>query len=312
MQAEPAEARAERRAAMISLATGIALLVLKFIAYHLTGSAAIYSDAMESIVNVLASAFALYAVILAHRPADRDHPYGHGKVEFLAAGFEGGMIVFASLFIAWEAIDRLLHGSHLDEVRKGVYLIALAMLVNFVVGLYLFRQGKKGGSITLEADGKHLLSDAITSAVVLVALGMILLTGWPWIDPVAALLVAFYLLVMAVGLLRRSAAGLMDEQDIVDDKMIRQILDSHIAPEGKPPHICSYHKLRHRHSGRYHWIDFHIMVPAALTIDEGHRLASTIEYEIELAIGEGNATAHVEPCHARTCPACQSAKMPAT
>src|SRR5213075_30578 len=123
----------------------------------------------------------------------------------------------------------------------------------------------------------------------------------PIADPIAALLIAVYISMLSIGLLRRSAAGLMDEQDLQDDSKIRQILDSHLGPLGKEPRICSYHKLRHRHSGRYHWVDFHIMVPGNLDIDRGHAIASAIEYEIERALGEGNATAHIEPCKDEPC-----------
>jgi cation diffusion facilitator family transporter len=260
---------------------------------------------MESIVNVLASGFAFYAVVLAHRPADPEHPYGHGKVEFLSAGFEGGAILLAALFIAARAIEKLINGGAIERVDRGLFLIALAMLVNGATGLFLIRSGRKHGSITLEADGKHLLSDAVTSVLVFVALGIYQLTRWSWIDPVAAFIVAVYISCLAAGLLRRSAAGLMDEQDIADDAMLRAILDSHLPAGGKPPLICSYHKLRHRHSGRYHWVDFHIMVPARMDIERAHGIASAIEYEIELALGEGNATAHIEPCVTEGCAACR-------
>ena len=173
-----------------------------------------------------------------------------------------------------------------------------------LAGFYLIASGKRHGSFTLEADGKHLLADAVTSAAVLVALAIVKLFNAPIADPIAALCIAVYITTMSIGLLRRSAAGLMDEQDLKDDARIRQILDSHVGAAGKDPRICSYHKLRHRHSGRYHWVDFHIMVPAQWDIDHGHRVASAIEYEIEQALGEGNATAHVEPCADPECAAC--------
>lgn len=301
---EANSAHAERSAAILSLLVGILLFVIKFVAYVLTGSAAILSDALEQIVNILAGAFALYAVILAHYPADREHPYGHGKVEFLSAGFEGGMIVLAAVLIAANAVKQLVVGAQLEKINNGLALISVAMVINGALGLFLVRSGRRSGSIALEADGKHLLSDAITSLVVLVALFAVELTGWSFLDPLAAILVAIYIARMALGLLRRSAAGLMDEQDREDDATIRGIIDSHLVPGGKAPQICSYHKLRHRHSGRYHWIDFHIVVPAMLNIEQGHQIASTIEYEIEQALGEGNATAHVEPCHEDKCSNC--------
>jgi cation diffusion facilitator family transporter len=297
-------ASAERRAAILSLVVGIALLVIKFTAYFKTNSTAVFSDALESIVNVIAGGFALYSVILAHAPADREHPYGHGKVEFLSAGFEGGMIVLAALIIVAQAIEKLMHGAGVEQLDAGLALLSIAMIVNGALGIFLIRTGRSSGSLTLEADGKHLFSDAITSAGVLIALALVKVSGQVWIDPLAAIVVSIYITLMAIGLLRRSAAGLMDEQDRGDDAKIRDILSSHIGPDGKLPHICSFHKLRHRHSGRYHWVDFHIMVPAHWNVAEGHRVASAIEYEIELAIGEGNATAHVEPCQSPECAAC--------
>jgi len=296
--------RSERRAAVLSLSVGVVLLAIKFAAYFLTGSAAIFSDALESIVNVLASGFALYSIILAHAPADESHPYGHGKIEFLAAGFEGGMIILAAIVIAAQAIYDLYHKQQPEQVTYGIVLIGVAMIVNGAAGFYLIASGKRHGSYTLEADGKHLLADAVTSAAVLVALAVVHLFHAPLADPIAAICIAIYITTMSVGLLRRSAAGLMDEQDLADDAVIRQILDSHVGTAAKDPHICSYHKLRHRHSGRYHWVDFHILVPAGLNIDQGHRIASNIEYEIEQALGEGNATAHVEPCSDDTCQSC--------
>ena len=296
--------RFERRAALISLTVGMVLLVIKFIAYYLTGSSAIFSDALESIVNVLASVVALYAIFLAHLPADQDHPYGHGKIEFVAAGFEGGMIMLAAVAVAVQAIAQLFRNTAPEQINAGLVLIVVAMLVNALVGFYLVASGKRHGSITLEADGKHLLADAVTSAAALIALTLVKFAHWPMADPIAALIIAVYITLISIGLLRRSAAGLMDQQDMGDDHTIRTILDRHIAPAGREPHICSYHKLRHRHSGRYHWVDFHLVVPASLHIDQGHRIASNIEHEIELALGEGNATAHVEPCVDAKCPKC--------
>jgi cation diffusion facilitator family transporter len=294
----------EAVAALLSVLVGLLLMGIKFLAYFRTGSAAIFSDALESIVNVLASSFALYALFYAHRPADPKHPYGHGKIEFLSAGFEGGMILLAALVIAARAVEALIRRPPLDDLLLGVALMALAMLVNGETGLYLIRAGRKHNSITLEADGKHLLSDAITSAAALLALAAVKLTNVKQIDPIAALLIAAYLAHMAWGLVRRSAAGLLDEQDLADTRLLQSILDAHIGPDGKEPRICSYHKLRHRHSGRYHWVDFHIMVPRRLNVEQGHSIASAIEYEIEQALGEGNATAHIEPCADEHCTAC--------
>jgi cation diffusion facilitator family transporter len=296
--------RHELQAAAIALGSGVVLLGMKFAAYLLTGSSAVFSDALEQIVNVLAAGFALYALSLAHRPADDAHPYGHGKIEFVSAGFEGGMMLVAALLIGLRAIESLAYGPELQRIDWGLAIIALATAGNGIVGWRLIRSGRRHGSITLEAGGRHLVSDAVTSIAVLVALGIVWLTGWTYADPIAALIMAVYVASVAGALMRRAAAGLMDEQDAADEQMLRALLDAHVGPAGAEPRICSYHKLRHRHSGRYHWVDFHIMVPAGWDVQRGHEVASAIEHEIELALGEGNATAHVEPCPDAACAAC--------
>jgi cation diffusion facilitator family transporter len=297
--------RPELFAAAISLGVSLLLLGVKFAAYYLTGSAAIFSDALEQIVNVLASSFAAYSLLLAHQPADEAHPYGHGKIEFMSAGFEGGMILLAALLILGRAIEEMVQGPGVHKLDAGLVLIVIAGGVNALVGLLLIRAGRHSGSVALVADGHHLLTDAITSVAVLIALLIMWIKPqWTWADPIAAVIVAIYITWIAIHLLSDSAAGLMDKQDAADEAMLRRILDSHLAPAGKPPLICSYHKLRHRHSGRYHWVDFHIMVPAGWDVAHGHEVASSIEYEIEQAIGEGNATAHVEPCVTSGCAGC--------
>jgi cation diffusion facilitator family transporter len=292
----------EARAVGISLGVGIALLVLKFIAYFLTGSAAIFSDAVESIVNVLASGVAAYSLGLAHTPADAEHPYGHGKVEFMSAGFEGGMILLAAVVMSAKAIDAMLHPARTEGLGIGICLMGVAMLINGGVGRYLIHLGRRRHALTLEADGHHLMSDAVTSLVATGALIAVTLTKWHWIDPIAALGIAFYVGWMGIGLLKRSAAGLMDQQDMDDEQVMKTILDSHVGDAGVEPRICGYHKLRHRHSGRYVWIDVHITVPGALSVREGHDIASVIEGEIERRLGESDATAHIEPCPG--CPRC--------
>lgn len=302
--------KTEATAAMISLVVGVSLLIVKFTAYFITASTAIYSDAVESIANVLGSAFAFYALSVAHRPADKDHPWGHGKIEFLSAGFEGGLILLAAVFILIRTVDALWTGELLREqsLDYGLLLVVLAMLVNGGVGLMLLRTGKKRGSMTLEADGKHLLSDVITSAGVLTALVIVRFTGWKYLDPITALAMAGYIGWMGTRLIRKASAGLMDEQNVEHDRYIRAILDSHVGPAGLPPRICSYHNLRHRQNGRYLWIDFHLNVPGQTTIKEVHAIAGKIEYEIEQAIGQAvgdadtaDATAHMEDCKDQAC-----------
>lgn len=297
----------ETRAVSISLAVSVVLLSIKFAAYFLTGSAAIFSDAVESIANVMGATMAFYALVVAHSPADEEHPYGHGKIEFLSAMFEGGMVLLAAVFILIRTLDAIWHGELVQEQQLdlGLTLVALALAVNGSVGLYLIRTGRKQGSMTLEADGKHLLSDALTSVAVLVGLSLVRLTGWVYFDPITALLLGAYIAWMAIGLMRRAGARLMDRQDMADVRLLKEILDAHIGPAAVEPRICAYHKLRHRHTGRYHWVDFHIQVPATWTIEHAHEVAGAIEGQMERALGEANATAHVEPCPAADCPWCQ-------
>jgi cation diffusion facilitator family transporter len=302
--------RIERRAAMASLAAALALSVLKFIAYFATNSSAIFSDAVESIVNVAASAFAIYSLYLSHQPADEDHPYGHGKVEFISAAVEGGMVLAVALVSVVKAIDTIIHHVelHMERLGLGILLLGIALAVNGVLGWVLAGIGRKQGSATLVADGRHLISDALTSVGAIVGVIVVRLTAWKYADPAAALVVAGYVAVMGVELVRDAIAGLMDRQDLSDEQLLRSILDAHVA--GREPRICSYHKLRHRHSGRYHWVDFHIMVPADWDIRRGHQVASRIEYEIEQALRIGNATAHVEPCADAGCRTCDELEHP--
>lgn len=297
--------RREARAAAMAVVIAVVLTVAKFVAYYLTGSAAIFSDALESIVNVAAAVFAVYSLSLAHTPADQEHPYGHGKIEFFSGGFEGGMIVLASLASIGKAVDTIIHpGLHVENLVVAIVILLGALIFNGAAGAVLIRIGRRAGSITLEADGKHLISDAFTSLFALIAVVLVRTTGAGWIDPVMAIVVAVYVCGIGIALVRHAAGGLMDRQDRSDALLLEGILDSHVGPQGKEPRICSYHKLRHRHSGRYHWVDFHIMVPRDWDVDRGHRAASSIEYEIEQALGVGNATAHIEPCPDPECRSC--------
>lgn len=299
--------RTEARAALVSLSVGVLLLIVKFTAYAMTGSAAIFSDAMESIINVLASTMALYALGVAHRPADGDHPYGHGKVEFLSAGFEGSMILLAGGAICFKAVDMIFfHPVRIEQLEAGMALTVAALAVNGGVGVFLIHTGRQQQSLTLEADGQHLVSDAITSVGALAALVLVKWTGWFILDPLVAVGMAGVIVWTGGGLLRRSIAGLMDEQDASDGQRIKDIVNAHVGPHGKEPRICECHKVRHRHSGRFHWVEFHVHVPATMSVEQGHRVGSAIEHEIEQAI-TGKATAHVEPCTLPGCASCARA-----
>jgi cation diffusion facilitator family transporter len=304
--APAAVSRAELRAAMGSLILGIVFLGIKFLAYFLTRSTTVFSEAIESIVNVFAAGLTVYAINLAHAPADRRHPYGHGKAEFITAAFEGGMLLAAGFVMAFRSFESLIHGATVQKLNAGMALVLFMAVASGALGFTLIRRGKSGGSLAFEAVGHQFMSDAVTTVMVFVTLIAVKMTGRTWLDPIGGFLMAGYVSYVAATLMRRSFAGLMDEQDVADDKLIRRLLDAHVHQPGKPQEttICSYHKLRHRHSGRYHWVDFHLVVPGNWSIDQGHHIASGIEYEIEQALGDGNATAHVEPCHGITCRVC--------
>lgn len=292
----------ERRAAMVAMVVGIALMIVKFIAWRLTGSSAVYSDAIESIVNVVASFLALWAITQAHRPADRTHPYGHGRFEFISASIEGALIAAAAVSIVWEAGHRLLNGqTQLDRIGWGVALVGATMVINGAMGLWLVSLGRRGGSMSLVSDGKHLLTDAVTSLAAIAALLLVHWTGIAWLDPVFAIGMAVVVLVVGYRIVRRALGDLVDEQDERDYAIVQQVLDAHIegAPGARQPPIRGWHKLRTRHIGRHHWIDFHIQVPGATDVRRAHEIATAIELEIEELLGcgqdGGNATAHIEP-----------------
>ncbi len=314
-QADPRYRVIELRAAGVAVFLAVTLLGVKFYVYYLTGSVAVFSDAAESVVNVVGSLLALWAVRMSHRPADAEHPYGHGKAEFFSAGAEGAMLTVAGGLVGVEAAIGLL-GPHRAEMSwMAGSLLFLATLANGVAGFILLRLGRRSGSAALQADGWHLLADVVTSAVALSAMGIVHGTGWWWVDPVSAGLVGIYLVFLGSRIMRRSAGGLMDEQDADDDLLIRRLLDEEVgvvgaAGEGK---ICGYHKLRHRHTGRVHWVDFHVQVPPWLNVAESHEIASRLEHKIEKALVECDATAHIEPCEKAdasagsvglTCPSC--------
>ena len=301
-QTKPGRTR-EQRAVAAAVVLGVVLTVVKFAAWRLTGSSAVYSDAVESIVNIAASVFALWALRQAHRPADRTHPYGHGRFEFLSASAEGALIAAAAVSIVWESAHRMLAGdTGVERIGLGIGLVGATVLANGAMGWRLIALGRSSKSATLESDGKHLLTDAITGLGAIVALGLVHLTGNAWIDPIVALVMAAVILVVGYRIVRAAFGNLLAEQDAGDYEPVRAILDAHVAAPGRAPRapaISGWHKLRTRHVGRHHWVDFHVQVPGTMDVRSAHELATAIELEIEAALSHGedggNATAHVEP-----------------
>ena len=292
-------ARLLRRAATSSLVVGAALLVIKFTAYALTGSAAILSDAAESIVNVVTAAFALYSIHVAIKPADECHPYGHGKIEFFSAALEGGAIIVAAIWIIYKSVSELLIGSDVHKLDLGVLLVALAAVINTILGWYLIRTGKKEKSLVLEADGKHVMTDVVTSVGVVIGLTIVYFTEWLFLDSVIAIFVALNILWAGWKLLKHAGRGMMDAASTEDEKMIKDVL---LSPDFKE--VCAYHKLRHRKSGNFHFVDFHLIMPKHLTIERAHSIATAVESQIAVRLGDASVMAHVEPCKRSECPNC--------
>lgn len=296
---EKPEARL-KNAVIISFIVSVILLGVKFGAYVLTGSAAILSDATESIVNVIAAAFAYYSLKVAMKPPDEDHPYGHGKAEFFSAAFEGGAIIVAALWIIYKAVHELVIGPEFHKLDVGIWLINFSIVVNFLLGIYLVKKGQKEKALILEADGKHLLTDVLTSVGVVVGLVIMYFTGWLWLDGVIAILMAALIIRTGVGLLRVAAGGMMDVRCKDDDAAIRSILDEQEFRE-----VCGYHKLRHRHSGGMHFVDFHLIFPRETTVSQAHAVATAIEAKVAEALGDAGVMAHIEPCKRKDCPHCK-------
>ncbi len=274
-----------------SLAAAIVLLGAKVTAAIVTGSTAIYSDAAESVVHLLAVAFAAWALRLVHKPADETHHYGHDKVAFLSAGFEGAMISAAALLIFYEAVRQIIFGVKIENLSFGVAVTAAAAGVNLVLGLSLLAVGKRSGSPLLRANGEHVLTDVWSSIAVLVALGLYQFSGWVWWDPIAAMLAAINIQRVGYKLIRESLGGLLDESDPAAEKQIRELLDREMKLRS-----LAYHNLRHRHSGRTHWVEFHLVFDDRLPVGEAHEAATEIEAKIaELLHPDGRVISHLEP-----------------
>ena len=268
------------------------MTLLKFAVYVLTDSAAVLSDALESVINVGAAAMMLYSIWLSNRPADRNHPYGHGKVEFMVAGLEGGMIVLAGMVIVVEAIGRLTGGRTLnaDKLDVGLWCVAGISVLTLLLAVYVLSAGRRHKSLTLVADGKHLFTDFVSTLGVTIGLVVVKLTGMLWLDSVVALVVAVGIFWTGRKLVREAIDGLMDRSDPTEEALIRQILDREQADGA----IRAYHKVRHRHSGAFHWVDMHLQVDPDMSVATAHDLASRIEHDIEESL-PGDATAHIEP-----------------
>jgi cation diffusion facilitator family transporter len=278
------------RFAWLSIGAALATMGLKSVAYLLTGSVGLLSDAMESLVNLAGALMALSMLTVAARPADEDHPYGHGKAEYFSAGVEGTLILIAAASIAYAAVQRLLHPRALEQLGLGLAVSVLASLLNLVVALILLKAAKAHRSVTLRANGHHLLTDVWTSAGVLVGVGAVALTGWQRLDPIVAIAVAANIVWTGSRIVRDSVYGLMDTALPVGEReLVKKLLEPY-AHEG-----VSYHALRTRQSGARRFVSLHVLVPGEWTVQQGHDTLERIEAEIRRALPPVTVFTHLEP-----------------
>ena len=285
-----ADRKALSFAMTLSLVIGLLMFVMKVGAYLLTGSAAILSDAAESVVHVAAVCFAAYSLRLSYKPADESHLYGHAKIAFFSAGFEGAMIILAALYIIYESIHKWMTGLSLANLGFGALLTASASAINGGLGGYLVWLGRRKKSIILEANGKHVLTDCWTSIAVLVGLGLVLTTKWLPFDPICGIIMAGNILFSGFGLMKSAFAGLMDTADPEVQRKLAEKFDRECTQRG-----LTYHHLRHRNIGDAHWVEVHLLFPDGTSLSDAHRTATAIEQVIERSLEpRAYVTTHLE------------------
>ena len=279
-----------KRYAWLSIAAAVATILLKGAAWWITGSVGLLSDALESFVNLAGALMALAMLSLAAQPADANHAYGHGKAEYFSSAFEGFLIAVAAALIAWKAIERLIAPQPLEAVGVGLAVSVVASLLNLATARTLMSVGRKYRSITLEADAHHLMTDVVTSAGVIVGVGLVWLTGWLWLDPAIALAVAANILWTGWQLMRRSTAGLMDVAlPAAELREIDAVLGRYLA-QG-----LDFHALRTRQAGTRGFVSLHVLVPGDWTVQQGHDWCERIEADIRAAVPHAHVTTHLEP-----------------
>jgi cation diffusion facilitator family transporter len=277
------------RYAKLSIAAAVATILLKGLAWRLTGSVGLLSDALESLVNLVAAIVTLFMLEMAARPPDEQHPFGHGKAEYFSSGAEGALILLAAGGIAWTAVSRLFSPQPLEELGVGVAVSVAASLVNLAVGRVLLSAGRRYHSLALEADAHHLMTDVWTSAGVLAAIGLVALTGWTILDPLIALVVAAQIVWTGVKLLRRSALGLLDTALAPQElAAVKEVLRRNEGPE------VQFHALRTRQAGARRFVTVHVLVPGEWSVRRGHDLLERIEHEIGQEIPHVTVLTHLE------------------
>ena len=277
------------RFAWLSIAAAVLTMGLKALAYVLTSSVGLLSDAIESLVNLAGALMALSMLSIAARPADEDHPHGHDKAEYFSSGVEGTLILIAAISIAVAAVRRFVHPRPLEQIGLGLGISLAASLVNLVVALVVLRAGRRMESITLEANAQHLLTDVWTSAGVIAGVGLVALTRWQWLDPLVALGVAANIVKTGADIVRRSVVGLMDIAMTAEDQTaLRGAMTPYLA-EG-----VQFHAFRTRQSGSRRFVSLHVLVPGLWTVQQGHQLLERLEADIRRAVPNISVLTHLE------------------
>ncbi|GIW34944.1 cation diffusion facilitator family transporter [Meiothermus sp.] len=286
------------RVLTLSLVVAGVVFGLKWLAYALTGSVALYSDALESVVNIVAAGAALIAVLVSRRPADNNHPYGHTKAEYFSAVLEGVLIVLAALAIVWEAWPKLITPEPITELGTGMLVSLGASGLNALLGWFLIRSGRKARSPAVVADGQHILTDVWTSVGVLAGIGLAWLSGWWVLDPLLAIAVAVNILWVGWRLVRDSVGGLMDESvpehELTDIRNALNYALGGLASEGK---VLEIHDLRTRRAGPRTFVEFHLVVPGSTSVEQAHQICDRLENALKAQIDGVHTTIHVEPDH---------------
>lgn len=306
-QADEGDARRARLwAGAVSLVVGTAIFAGKVVAWRLTGSTAVLSDALESVINVVAAALLLYSLVVASRPADRNHPYGHGKVEFFSAGFEGACITIAAVLIAIESLRALVRGPKVENIDVGLVVLVVASIANALLGAFLVRVGRRRHSLALVADGMHVISDVTTSVGVIAGLVAVRVTGLVVLDPLVALGVAANILWTGWRLVRQAVGRLMDE---AEPKRLATLVAT--LEQARTQEWIDLHTLRAWRSGHVQHVDFHLTVPRYLDVERLHAIDDGVGRLLSEATGlPTDAIVHFDPCRPRYCPACRMEPCP--
>lgn len=290
----------KKKAAWLSLYVGIGMFLAKTTAYILTGSTAIFSDAAESVVHIAATSMALLSIYISSKPADESHLYGHGNVEYFSAGIEGLLIIVAAITIIYTSIEDLIVGVTTQKLDVGTIIVGIAGGVNLVLGLFLVRKGKETNSLTLVADGKHVLTDSFTSIGVVIGLILVLITGYLILDPIIAIVVALNILYTGYKLIRESVGGLMNE---TDKELLYKITMR--LNEIKKNFWIDIHHLRFRKSGENLFIDFHLILPYFFSIRDSHLEEEQIEDSFQEIIPNTSVRIHMDYCKENCCKYCE-------